>query len=106
MIEDYLARGVFTLVGVVMLGVVGLIGYVVYDYATAPDTGTVVSRSYSSEHTTTTCSGTQPVICTPVHHPERWTLRLRDGDNEGPISVNERAYDLCTEGTRYPECTR
>lgn len=81
------------------------IAYTIYDYATAPDEGTVVDSYHTEMMVTTSCSGNPP-ICTNTVHPEQWTLRIQNGDDEGPVDVSEDVYEECTLGDWYPECVQ
>jgi hypothetical protein len=79
----------------------------------APEKGTVYGRwhypesqwvqmvcsAYDSK--TGACTFQMPVIQTD---PERWSLGLRDGKEEGQRSVTEREYENCQVDDYYPDC--
>jgi len=74
------------------------IGLAVYaDRDTGPAAGYVVGRDHDAAWTQNVCSGSPP-ICTPVHHPERYRLRLEDGDLNGWVTVNGAVFDRCVDG--------
>lgn len=98
---------VFGAIALFFLLIIGLGIAVVIDYSNAPDEGDVVSRHYSEESTTQICTPSGNVtICTPSTSPARWTIRVKNGDAEGPIDVSEETHSLCIEGTRYPQCAQ
>lgn len=47
------------------------------------------------------CQVQVPVIQTS---PERWSLGLRNGEDEGQRDVTVREYENCQVGDRYPGC--
>lgn len=81
-------------VAVIIKGFIWVVG-AISDCATAPPlvAGYVVSRDYHEPYTTTVCTGTKPRTCTPVHHPERFSLTLADGHHdERVIDMDEAAW--------------
>lgn len=57
--------------------------------------GFVVRRVYHPHYTTTVCTPQgKSMVCTPVFHPERYSLTLADGDHE------EREVDMTEEAWR------
>ncbi|RCV56375.1 hypothetical protein DEF23_12745 [Marinitenerispora sediminis] len=87
------------------------------DGATAPVSGVVIDRDYSPEHTssstscTTTATGQTSCFPSTTHHPESWSLLLRDPsdngwwrDETGWRTVSEAQHDRCRVGDRYPAC--
>lgn len=98
----------FSFVGLILVGVIGGLVAVAIDYSGTPDEGTVVSRHYSKESTTQVCTsgGGNVTICNPVTSPETWTIRIEQGDAEGPLDVSEEIHSRCVEGTHYPQCAQ
>lgn len=53
--------------------------------------GFVVSRNYHPPYTTTVCHRVgKSTICTPIHHPERFSLTLADGEHDERVVDMER----------------
>ena len=69
---------------VFIAGIIGLIGWGIYEAVTAPDAGYVIGHEYHPAWTAVSCHGTKPVICIPTYYPPRYCLVLRaDDGNEG-----------------------
>lgn len=80
-----------------------------------PKSGVVVSTEYDAAHYDTflycggyitigsiaTCSVWLPA---QSYVPDNWSLKLKNGGDEGWRDVPKPAYDMCGMGTRYPEC--
>jgi hypothetical protein len=78
-----------------------------------PEKGTVYGRWHypESQWVQMVCSAHDPKTgaCTlqlPVirTNPERWSIGLRDGEQEGQRSVTEHEYEACQVGDLYPDC--
>jgi hypothetical protein len=78
----------------------------------APEAGAVYARYHYPEsqwveltcavyRANGTCAVQMPVVRT---NPERWSLGIRDGDDEGVRSVDRDEYRRCAVGDRYPDC--
>lgn len=69
------------------------------------DSGTVIDKDHDAAWTQwiTHCSG-KPVVCTntPVYHPEKWSLYLRDGSTKDWKTVSEAEYNKYSVGDQYP----
>jgi len=79
---------------------------------TEPEKGTVYGKWYypesqwvqmtcASYRKNGTCAVQVPVIQTD---PERWSIGLRDGEEEGQRTVTEGEYERCQVGDEYPAC--
>lgn len=79
-----------------------------------PEKGTVYGRWFYPEYQwiqmvcslydkASNCVMQIPTIRT---EPARWSLGLREGEDEGQRSVTEREYGRCQVGDRYPDCVR
>ena len=80
-----------------------------------PKSGLVVSTEYDAAHYDTylycggyvtigsiaTCSVWLPA---QSYVPDNWSLKLKNGGNEGWRDVPRPVYDVCDMGARYPEC--
>lgn len=85
-----------------------------------PERGVVQDKSYRAAYTTWTtpyystfCSAynTKTGACTsrtrvfhpsvPVHHPASWSMRIRNGEDEGWRSVPSRVWESCVVGQWY-----
>jgi hypothetical protein len=91
-----------------ILGILGLIGWGVYEAVTAPDTGYVIGHEYHPSWYSTDCTGTgtqaNPKICTQTKHSEQFCLVLRaDDGNEGEHCVDEKTYHDYQVGQHYPD---
>jgi hypothetical protein len=85
------------------VGVLGLIGWGIYEAITAPDSGYVTGKNYYPMSVSTHCSG-QPSTCTTTVYPARWCLSLRaDDGNEGNHCVDEETYRQYPVGSHYPD---
>jgi hypothetical protein len=89
-----------------------LVAVLAFAACSAPEKGTVYGRWYYPESQwvqmvctayakSGACSFQVPVIQTD---PERWSIGLRDGEEEGQRSVTEREYESCRVGDEYPDC--
>lgn len=61
--------------------------------------GTVTGRDYHPAYVTTSCTTSNgTTTCTPVHHPERWTVDIQRGDESATWGVSQWEYDHTTVG--------
>jgi hypothetical protein len=78
----------------------------------APESGVVYGRYHyptyqwvqmvcASYNAKGLCVVQVPVVQTD---PERWSLGLRNGDDEGQRTVTVREYENCQVGDNYPGC--
>jgi len=89
---------------VFIAGIIGLIGWGIYEAVTAPDAGYVIGHEYHPAWTSVSCHGTKPVICIPTYYPPRYCLVLRaDDGNEGEHCVDEKTYNDFKVGSHYPD---
>ncbi len=93
---------------VFIAGIIGLIGWGIYEAVTAPDAGYVIGHEYHPAWYSTSCTGkgTQddPKICTQTRNSERYCLVLRaDDGNEGEHCVDEKTYNDFKVGSHYPD---
>jgi len=59
----------------------------------APARGTVVEKDYAPAHTTTVCNLVGKVtVCSPMHRPEEWSIKIRSGEDEGWRSVDGETW--------------
>lgn len=55
----------------------------------APSRGIVTEKDHDPARTTTICSPVGTVtVCTPQHQPESWSIKIRNGEDEGWRSVD------------------
>lgn len=96
---DWWDRFISGLVVLFVLGVLGLVGWGIYELVTNPDTGYVIGKHYREARTT--CGG-KPFMCR--HHDESWCLTLRDDDGyEGDQCMDKDTWDRYPVGSHYPD---
>lgn len=78
----------------------------------APKYGTVIEQDYDPSYTlmVNQCSAyDKNGSCTmqhvvPQYHPERWSLKIEDGQSSGWRGVDQPTYHSCQVGEQYPDC--
>lgn len=80
-----------------------------------PKQGVVVSIEYDAAHYDTYLYCGQYMTVNKVltcmvwlpaqsYVPDNWSLKLRNGSDEGWRDVPKPVYEVCGMGTRYPDC--
>lgn len=85
-------------VAVVFAGILSLIGYGVWFEVNDPGHGQITKREYIPA--TTSCSGTNPIVCTS--NPECYRIAYTDGKHDGDACVSPLDYDRYEIGGYYP----
>lgn len=84
-------------VGIVVLAVVAVLGYVIWYEVNDPGHGTITGKRHNSMYVT--CSG-KPIICTT--HPECYRIYYTDGHHDGDACVTPLEYDRYRVGEQFP----
>ena len=104
---EWVMAGLMTLCGLMVVGLLVGLGFVIFTESTEIQSGTVVDKAYYPETVNlvpvyTSCgNGCSSMIVTTVVTPECYTLYLREGDETGDVCVDVRQYDQIKEGDFY-----
>lgn len=89
--------------GAMGLGLIfGLVASFFYSQLPQVTHGIVIRKDHAPAHTTTLMPPVgKAVVPTIQYHPERWTLIIKDGQDEGSVSVSEDIYNHVEIGDRW-----
>lgn len=96
---------------VAVLIALGVVGWSIYDHEVNDiRAGYVRGTDHRSATTSIICSTVnRATTCTPVHHPEHWTVTIARGDEDATWDIPESTYERLRRepGTWYctPRCT-
>jgi len=90
------------LVGAVIAAAVIIIGVVVYQEVTEPESGRITGKEYHAEWWSSSCTTVNKIpVCTPVHHPACYEIEYVDGGAEGDACITPAEYDRLKVGDWY-----
>lgn len=89
--------------------VLGLIGWLIYESVTAPESGYVTAHKHNGSWIEMRCTAYGKnglcLVRMPVDHPEEWCLTLRgdDGDTGNRCFNDASVWDRYPVGSHYPD---
>ena len=117
----WLSRAAFSLTGVTAIiliaGAAG-VGWLIYDHEVNDiRAGYVRAAEHHPAYTSIECPynpTTRTAVCTPTHHPERWSVRIARGNEGASWDISEADYErlrvagpggwYCTPRATVEEC--
>ncbi len=86
-----------------IVGILGLIGYAVYQEASfGTKTGVIIDKKYHASwvsYSTSYVNGS--TINVPVTHPQSWSIKIQKGNKDLWIDVSESEYNNLSIGDCY-----
>lgn len=94
---DWFERAVFAVLGILVVGVIWAVAWVIWYEANDPGQGTITGKEYNASYVL--CTG-KPIICTT--HRECYRIKYTDGEHDGDACVDPQSYAEYRVGEHYP----
>ena len=79
-----------------------MLGQVALDAINYTDTGTITSKKYKSAWTEMRSVNTgNHFQSIPIHHPQRWTIRIMKGEKYATFNVSESMFNQLKVGDEF-----